>query len=81
MSVENVGALTPTGSTKTQLQLTQCESYNTHLNIGTGNPCAGHRRAKLRFKERKNNPLLLSEENAGPFAPTGSRLQIRIAQM
>lgn len=44
-----------------------------YLNIGTGNPWAGQRRAKLWLIVRKNKPLLLSVENAGPFAPTGSR--------
>ena len=43
-----------------------------YLKIGTGNPCAGQRRAKLCFAERKNKLLLSSVENVGPLAPTGS---------
>lgn len=70
MSVENIGAFTPTGS---KIKISESQLIvNAYLNIGTGNPWAGQRRAKLWLIVRKNKPLLLSVENAGAFAPTGS---------
>lgn len=47
-----------------------------HLNKGTGYPWAEHRRAKLWPDSLSYIEDLASEENLGPFRPTGSRKRI-----
>lgn len=64
-SFEKAGALKPTGSEAKKTEIT-------HLNIGMGNACAGHKRAKPVPKTASNENILEADENAGALKPTGS---------
>lgn len=78
MSVENAGPFAPTGSRyKWNCNKINCKHSLTHRNIGTGNPCAGHKRAKPWPSDRKKELLLSSVENIGLLAPIGSVLEQR----
>lgn len=65
---ENAGALKPTGSKKWKNRLVA----ETYLNIGIGNACAGHNKAKLSFVVISKVKLLAIEEKVGALNPTGS---------
>lgn len=47
----------------------------THLNNGTGNPCAGHNRAKPVPNVASKEKIFEAEENAGALKPIGSKVK------
>lgn len=69
-SVENAGALDPTGSEKAPIFI----CLLIYLNDGTGKPCAGHKRLKLRPLTLLKIEPLEAVANVGAFEPTGSRI-------